>query len=123
MQKRPKLLRSVVNALSRLGYEDLAPALAQSFDLVAVRRPELLSRALFAERGRNTVQLEAVFRAALKELKSVANEADDPDKICAPDLSNLRFNHTTGKLHAGHSSRWVYVFPPTSTKNETEPGI
>ena len=122
MNKKPRLLQSMVDALQRLaGYESLAPRLARSFDLVAIRRPELLTRSLFAERGHSTVQLELVFRAALKELEVIANEAGDRDQIFALDLSNLRFNHTTGKLHIGHSNQWVYVFPrPASDRSWAE---
>jgi hypothetical protein len=119
MQGSPKLLRGFVQALCSLPhYQDIRPALEESFSLVASRRPDLLSRGLFAERGRDTVQTEIVLREALKELKTIAAGTEDPDTIFAPDFYNLRFNHATGRLHVGHGSHWVYVFPaPENDKN------
>ena len=120
MRKKPRLLQSFIRTLHDLpGYDRLAPPLEQSFDLVAARRPDLLSRGLFAEKGRSTVQLELVLREALKELQKMASEAENPDEICAPDLSNLRFNHTTGRLHVGHGSRSAYVFSRSEPDDES----
>ena len=115
MPAKPRLLRTFIKALYGLGYDELAPKLERSFELVAQKRPDLLTRGLFAERGRNTVQLEAVVRAALEELEIMAAAASSEDEICAPGLSNLRFNHATGKLHLGHGYHWVYLFPPPET--------
>lgn len=96
----------------RITIEDTQPnELQRLFDLVAARRPDLLHRSLFAERERSTVRIELILRETMRELEAMAKDTSGME---IPYVANLRFNHSTRKIHAGHSHRWVYLFPENS---------
>lgn len=78
----------------------------------AERRPDLLQRSLCAERDRSSVEIELVLKETMRELEAIAR---DTPGMQVPYVFNLRFNHSTRKIHAGHSHRWTYLFSEAQT--------
>ena len=84
------------------------------FAAVAVRRPDLLEQSLFAERGRRTTQLEQVLVRTLAEIEKMERTGTLPDGIEPLAMDHLRLNHSTGRLHLGHSHKSALLFPKDS---------
>lgn len=104
-----QLLAAYVAAYENLHGEpsaDLRYLLAE----VSRRRPDLLERSLFAERRRSTSQMEMILRNVLAEVDGMVEIGLFPDDFDPPYLGNIRFNHSTGRLHLGSSHRSVLIF-------------
>lgn len=111
--KRHRLLEPLVVALEQLdgrSYDDMRLIFAE----VARRRPDLLERSLFSERSRRTTEIEKVLLKTIKEIDAMVSADAVPNGLAAPFLSHLRFNHSSGRLHVGHGSRSMLLFPDDS---------
>ena len=109
--KRP-LLESFVRAIEALDhYSPLyAAKLRELFAVVGKRRPDLLERYQFAERGERSVEIERILNEVLSEVHLLDREGKLHKDSGVPYFGSLRFNHATRSLHLGHS-RGVALFP------------
>jgi hypothetical protein len=108
--KPHRLLEPFVIALERLGSRrenDVRLLFAE----VAKRRPDLLEQSLFAERSRRTAEIEKVLRSTIAEIDKMAKTGTLPPGLTVPYFAHLRLNHSTGRLHVGHSVDSIILFP------------
>lgn len=100
-----------VRAFEHLNDNGYSHQLRLLFAAVARSRPDLVERSLFAEKARSTVEAEKILNLTLAELVNLKANGTLPPDTEVPHLDNYRFNHSTGKLHLGHSQYSVYFFP------------
>ena len=111
--KRQRLLEPFVIALERLGSRR-EKEVRFLFAEVARRRPDLLEQSLFAERSRRTAEIEKVLRSAIAEIDKMVKTGTLPPGLVVPYFGHLRLNHSTGRLHVGHSLDSIVLFPENS---------
>lgn len=83
---------------------------AEVFDLVATERRDLYHRSLFACRGKKSIEIERLVKETLVVLKELQEAGKIDPEFELPTFGSLRFNHTTGYLHAGHGYRHRKLF-------------
>jgi hypothetical protein len=106
-----QILDAFVSALERISGSPCIE-LRLVFAEVARRRPDLLSRSLFADRGRKSLEVEKVLRAVIAEMEQMERSGEVPLGMEVPYLGNLRLNHSTGRLHVGEGYRSALLFGP-----------
>jgi hypothetical protein len=77
--------------------------------------PDLLERSLFAERSRRTAEIEKVLGSAIEEIDRMVKTGTLSPGPEAPYLCHLRLDHSIGRIHVGHGSRSILLFPEISS--------
>jgi hypothetical protein len=110
---RTQLLAPVLAALERLDYpRAFLNEVQKFFTIVGQQRPDLAERSRFATRGKNTVEMEKILSEALSHCADLQRTGLWPKETDIPSFWAVRFNHTTGYLHAGYSKSSTPIFPP-----------
>jgi hypothetical protein len=104
------MLQPLLDALRAANWHQAADRLEPLLLAVEKARPDLRERSLFAARAKNSMQLERIFLEAMDEAQRLHEMGAPGTEGGIPYIHNLRFNHSTGRLHIGHGSHYADLF-------------
>lgn len=104
------LLAPLLEALRRAQWEATADRLEPLFGAVAEVRRDLLERSMLAALAGNSIELEKVFHEAMIEAERLHGIGSAGTEGGLPYIHNIRFNHSTGRIHIGYGGRFSSLF-------------